>query len=130
MSSEDDDLEELRKQTEVGSRLKASGERTEADALEAAIVAAFSAIGEGDLAKTLSVRDDRLAALVHGLEAEGELKPVGVALQEALGRDVDEDAIDRSEVLRLALRLGFQEAVPDVFETAKDAHARHVSEQF
>lgn len=130
MSSEDDEIEELRKQTEVSSRLKARGAEDEPDALEAAIVAAFNAIDQGDLSKTLSVRDDRLAALVHGLEAEEGLEPVGVALQEALGRDVDEEVIDRSEILRLALRLGFQEAVPDVFETAKDAHARHVSEQF
>lgn len=43
-----------------------------------------------------------------------QLNDVGHALQHRL--DVNGGDIDRSEVLRLASRLGFQEAAPDQFE--------------
>jgi hypothetical protein len=81
--------------------------------------------------KALSLRDEQLAALIHGLEDQHEdFTAVGVALQEALGWDADPEAIDRSEVLRLAIRVGLREAAPEVIETARDAQVRRVSEQF
>jgi hypothetical protein len=76
------------------------------------------------------LRDERLAALVRGLEETGELAEVGAALQEELGRDSAPDDIDRSELLRLALILGLEQAAPDVTETARGAYGRHASEDF
>jgi hypothetical protein len=47
------------------------------------------------------------------------MENVGHALQQRL--DVDVGETDRSEILRLALRLGFQEAAPDEFDAVREA---------
>jgi len=67
---------------------------------------------------------------VRALEETGGLDDVGENLREELGRGGDADGTDRSEMLRLAVRLGLQEAAPGVLDTARDASARHASEQF
>lgn len=135
------DLEELKQRHQKGSCVsgaaRGQGEGTETselddvDPLEAAIVRAFKRLDAGDAPKSLSLRDGQLAALIHGLETDPEdFTAVGVALQEALGREADPAAIDRSEVLQLAIRVGLREAAPEAIETARDAQVRHVTEQF
>lgn len=128
--TDDDELEQLRQQTDVGTRAQEATPSDESTDLEDAMVTLLAAVEAGETSKTLSVRDARLTALVRALEETGELEEVGADLQEALGREAAPDAIDRSEVLRLAVRLGLQEAAPDLLETARDAYGRHASEQF
>jgi hypothetical protein len=130
MTETDDELKELREQTDVGTRAEAETTDDGASELEDAIVTLLSEVQSGDVSKTLSVRDEQLAALIRGLEETESLDDVGAPLKEALGRDDGEDVTDRSELLRLAVRLGIQEAAPEVVETARDANARHASEQF
>ena len=129
-NGDDEDLEELRQQTDVGTRADSSTPNEGSGELETAIVKLLGEIESGDTGKTLSLRDAQLTALIRGLEETDALDDVGTALQEELGRETDPDAVDRSEVLRLAVRLGLQEATPDVVETARDAHAQYASEQF
>lgn len=129
-NGDDEDLEELRQQTDVGTRADSSTPSEDSGELETAIVELLGEIESGDTGKTLSLRDAQLTALIRGVEDTGGLDDVGTALQEELGREADPDAVDRSEVLRLAVRLGLQEAAPDVVETARDAHAQYASEQF
>ena len=134
--SDDADVEELRKRHQKGSRVTGAAAETEeaedeVSSLEEAMVAAFEEIEAGKTAKSLSLRDGQLASLIHGLEAEpDELEAVGIALQEALDREIDSEAVDRSEVLRLAVRVGLREAAPEVVETARNAQARHLTSQF
>ena len=134
--SDDADVEELRKRHQKGSRVTGAAAETEeaedeVSSLEEAMVAAFEEIEAGETAKSLSLRDGQLASLIHGLEAEpDELEAVGIALQEALDREIDSEAVDRSEVLRLAVRVGLREAAPEVIETARNAQARHLTSQF
>ena len=134
--SDDADVEELRKRHQKGSRVTGAAAETEeaedeVSSLEEAMVAAFEEIEAGETAKSLSLRDGQLASLIHGLEAEpDELEAVGIALQEALDREIDSEAVDRSEVLRLAVRVGLREAAPEVVETARNAQARHLTGQF
>lgn len=130
MTDTDDELDELRKKTDVGTRAQSATSEEESTDLEDAMVALFADIEDGDVSKTLSVRDARLTALVRALEDTGDLDGVGASLQADLGRETDSDGIDRSEVLRLAVRLGLQEAAPEVLDSARDAYARHASEQF
>ncbi|NHN65317.1 hypothetical protein G9463_18715 [Haloarcula sp. JP-Z28] len=130
MTETDDELKELREQTDVGTRAEAETTDDGASELEDAIVTLLGEVQSGDVSKTLSVRDEQLAALIRGLEETESLDDVGAPLKEALGRDDGEDVTDRSELLRLAVRLGIQEAAPEVVETARDANARHASEQF
>lgn len=134
--SENPDVEELRKQHQKGSRVTgaAAGSEEPSDEvnpLEEAMVTSFAQIEAGETAKSLSVRDGQLASLIHGLETEpDELEAVGIALQKALDREPDPEAIDRSEVLRLAVRVGLRETAPEVVETARNAQARHLTNQF
>lgn len=134
--SEDADVEKLRKRHQKGSRVTGAAAESEESAnevnpLEKAMATAFAQIEAGETAKSLSVRDGQLASLIHGLEAESdELEAVGIALQKALDREPDPDVIDRSEVLRLAVRVGLRETAPEVVETARNAQARHLANQF
>jgi hypothetical protein len=130
MSDEDDELEQLRQQTDVGTRAQEATPSESTSDLEDAMVEMLEAVEAGETSKTLSVRDARLTALVRALEETGDLEAVGTDLQEALDREAAPDAIDRSELLRLAVRLGLQEAAPDLLDTARDAYGRHASEQF
>ncbi|EMA25432.1 hypothetical protein [Haloarcula marismortui] len=130
MTETDDELEELREQTDVGTRAEAETTDDETNELEDAIVTLLGEVESGDVSKTLSVRDEQLAALIRGLEETDSLADVGTPLKEELGRDDDKDVTDRSELLRLAVRLGLQQAAPEVVETARDANARHASKQF
>ena len=134
--SDEADVEELRKRHQKGSRVTGAAAETEeaedeVSSLEEAMVAAFEEIEAGETPKSLSLRDGQLASLIHGLEAEpDELEAVGIALQKALDREIDPEAVDRSEVLRLAVRVGLREAAPEVVETARNAQARHLTSQF
>lgn len=133
--SDDTDVEKLRKRHQKGSRVTGAATESEKstdefDPLEEAMVESFAQIERGETAKSLSVRDGQLAALIHGLEAEpDELEVVGVALQKALDRETDSEAVDRSEVIRLAVRLGLRKAAPETVETARSAQARHLASQ-
>jgi hypothetical protein len=116
----DEDIESLRKQTSQGDRLDEAAKQEATQELVNDIVAELEAIDAGKQQKTVSVWDGPMAAFVRALEANPEqLEAVGHALQER--RDVDGDDIDRSEVLRHALRLGFQTAAPEHYEAVQDA---------
>lgn len=130
MTEDDDELEKLREETNVGTRAELTSTAQESVELEDAMVALLGAVEDGDVSKTLSVRDARLAALVRALEETGELDDVGEALREELGRESGGGGTDRSEMLRLAVRLGLQEAASEILDTARDASARHASERF
>ena len=130
MTDDDEELEQLREDTELGTRAEYSPSGEETTNLEDTMVALLADVEAGEVSKTLSVRDEHLTALVRALEETGGLDDVGENLREELGRGGDADGTDRSEMLRLAVRLGLQEAAPGVLDTARDASARHASEQF
>lgn len=120
MSDQDDDLAALREQTSQGDRIEqAPAEEAKHDLVED-IIEELEAIDAGDQQKTISVWDGHLAAFVRALESNPDrLDEVGHALQRRLG--LDEGDVDRSEILRLALRLGFQEAAPTELEAVREA---------
>jgi hypothetical protein len=121
----DVDLDTLRQQTETGSRLQedaATADGEEVDAFRQTLIAALAERQEAGSQRTVSFWDGELAGLLDALESDPErLRAVGVALQEALGRDPNPEAIDRSEVVQLAARLGFQEADPELVESWREA---------
>jgi hypothetical protein len=122
-----EDLDELRKQTDPGTRAEDTG--NEEPDLEDVMVDKLAEVESGEISKTLSVRDERLAALVHALEETGQLDDVVGAIVDQLDRDGNEDG-DRSEFIRLALRLALEESESDALETARSAYARHASDHF
>ena len=64
--------------------------------------------------------DGQLAAFIRALEDNPKhLDAVGHGLQAQL--DIEESDIDRIGILRLALRVGFQEAAPEQFKAVREA---------
>jgi len=118
--SDDPDLEDLKAQTSQGDRLDSAAKEMDRQDLVEDIVDELEAIDAGDQQKTVSVWDGQLAAFIRALEANPEhLEAVGRGLQEQL--DIEESDVDRSAILRLALRVGFQEAAPEQFEAVREA---------
>ena len=117
---EDVDLAALREQTSQGDRLDEAGSAEQKQALVDDIILELEAIDSGEQQKTVSVWDGNLAAFIRALEDNPDrMEDVGQALQQRL--DVDVGEADRSDILRLALRLGFQEAAPDEFDAVREA---------
>jgi hypothetical protein len=116
----DEDLESLREQTSQGDRLDEAATKGNAQEFVDDIVAELQAIDDGEQQKTVSVWDGPMAAFVRALEENPEqLEAIGQSLAER--RDVTVGEIDRSEVLRHALRLGIETAAPDQYEAVEDA---------
>lgn len=127
----DPELDALRRQTSHGDRLDEAAREDDRRSLREDIVEELEAIDSGDRQKTVSVWDGDLAAFVAALDQEANADhrdAIGRALREALGREDDpDDDVDRSEVLRLALRLGFAEAAPEYLDTLREAVGDHAS---
>jgi hypothetical protein len=118
--SEDPDLEALKKETAQGDRLDSAAKEMDRQELVEDIVAELEAIEAGDQQKTISVWDGQLAAFIRALESNPEhLEAVGQGLQDEL--EIEHSDIDRSAIIRLALRLGFQDAAPEQFEAVREA---------
>jgi hypothetical protein len=123
----DENLDQLREQSQRGSRLQESDE-SETELVDELVVA-LEEIESGDRRKTIAVRDKPVAALLKTLDDNpDDITAVGQALQQALGRDTNEE-FDRSEISRLAFRVGLQEAAPEYMKQLQDAHAEHMKDQ-
>jgi hypothetical protein len=127
--SSDEELEELRQSTERGSRLdNPSGKESEGDDLVDALVTSLSSIDEGDRRKTIAVRDRSIAALLIAVaEREDDLQTIGMNLQQSLDREPSEE-YDRSEIIRLAIRAGLQEAAPEYLEHLAEATGEYAKQ--
>lgn len=125
----DEDLEQLREQTSTGDRLDEASAEQEQHELQEAILAELEAIDAGEKQKTVSVWDGPMAALLSALEdRDDDLVETGEQLRDALGIE-DESEPDRSEILRLALRLGFETAAPDKLDATRSAVEEHASQR-
>ena len=126
----DPDLEELRRETERTNRLDQPDTPTKSKSFVDVLVEAMDDVERGDASHTLSVYDRKLAAVIHALERdEDRLQDVGAALREQLGRN-DDGEVERSDVLRMALRVGLQEADEELMTEARKAHAQRAADQF
>lgn len=126
--SDDDELAALRDETAHGDRIDTADATSDRQAFIDDIVAELEAIDNGDKQKTVSVWDGHLAAFVRALEANPDrLESVGANLQQRF--DIESEELDRSELLRLALRVGFTEAAPDEFDAVRDAVGEHAKNQ-
>lgn len=102
--SEDVELEELRERTEKGSRVAAAAEQSESDSVTVRGTA------------TVTLRDEFVAEFCRNVETNEDLQDeLASELHEALDEDGD-PSTDRSELLSQAVRVGLQEAAPDVAE--------------
>lgn len=117
-----DEIEKLRQDTSPGSRTE-SGNSTP-DAFSEAVEQALVDINRGEKSKNLSVRDEHVAAVLYALEEVGGEKEIGEALQQLANRN--ERDVDRSEILRSALRIGLEEVAPELMADARETHGEFV----
>lgn len=96
-----------------------------------AVAEAFADLERGALNATFGFRDERLVALLVGLERSGQLATVVADARVALGRetDADPDAATRSEAARLLLRLGLQSLDADLLDAGSAGYKKHLQEQ-
>ena len=122
-----DELEELRQKTERGDRNDEESREPETDFVDE-IVDAIDDVESGDRPKTLAVRDQPIAALLAALDDdESKMVDVGQALEDELGRE-NSDEFDRSEIVRLALRVGLEDAAPEKMEQLGEAIGKHAQQ--
>jgi len=123
----DEDLEELKEQTQAGSRVSAAAEKESNRDLQNRIVDELEAIDNGER-KTLAIRDESLSALFSALEDDqDDMERVLEQLATELDRDVEDST--RSELLRLAARVGLQEAAPEAWDELLEARKELVARQ-
>ncbi|WP_076610852.1 hypothetical protein [Natronorubrum thiooxidans] len=113
-----DDMDVFDELEEKGSRVAAVDDDREE--FKDRIREELAAIDDGDKQKTVSIWDGDMAAVIRALEDDGELtdlgEKVGAELQKSLGREPNIDDLDRSELLRMAFRLGMQDGAPGVID--------------
>lgn len=126
--SEEIDLAELKRQTSHGDRLDSDADNDQQQALADAILTELERIDAGEEQKTVSIWDGPTAAYIRALDEHPDQRAeVGDALRRQLDIDGDEP-VDRSELVRFALRLGLRQAAPDKFETLKESVQKHVTQ--
>lgn len=127
----DKKLKELREESVSGGGNRLESEGTGAPkSFEDLVIDALDEVEDGDIHKTISFWDPRLAALLAALEEdEDRLEQIVADLQRELGQEVNTDDADRPEVLRLAIRHGLQEVDEELFEEASEAQTKRALEE-
>lgn len=111
------DADEFKDQYQKGRRTDAAAE--EMSTLREDIVAELKEI-DGGKRKTLAIRDESLAALFNALdEHDEEMASALEDLGDAAGRDASDHT--KSELLRLAARVGLQTAAEDTWDELLEA---------
>lgn len=132
-SDTDVDAEELLQQSKEQTRHTSEPAATTAssagvDRIEA-IKEALIAIDGGEVPENINIRDKRLKALIVGLERSGDLEGVVTDVGATLDTNVDIDEPTQSDLARLLIRAGLQEALPDVLEDATEARQKALLEE-
>jgi len=124
--SDDTDIEELKEQTQKGSRVGAAAEQSEEKTDP--LLEEYRDIVAGDSSITLSFRDEVIAGILNAAGDDEDLHhSIASPLQAELDNDV-EHAGDRSELLRQLVRVGLRNAVPETAEEAREAYGQAVTE--
>lgn len=126
MSGNDDELEDLRRRTDQGSRIEEEADQQAQNELATAIQEALEEIEDGDQQKTLSAWDGPLAALMIALEERPEdFQRIVTGIEREHGIEIEDPK--RSEVLAQLMRIGLQETAPSVAEALRDAVQEHAT---
>jgi hypothetical protein len=112
-----DDIESLKEETQKGSRTANAEMQTE---LFEDILEQLKAIDQGE-SKTIAIRDESLSALFGAVEERDsdEMEQMLDDLADAAGKDPG--GATKSELLRLAARVGLQTATPDAYDELVEA---------
>jgi hypothetical protein len=118
--TDDDELRRLREQTAGGDRLDDAGTQERQRALVESLVDALDDVDQGDRSKTVSVWDGPTAAYLAALDDEPEARAdLADGLADQLDQSVDDP--DRSDLLRLLIRVGLRTAAPEHVDALREA---------
>lgn len=132
MTENEDAAEDLLEEAKQKQRTTSEATPTDTTATPGrteAIKEALLSVESGETPENINVRDGRLKALLVGLEDAGELSDVAQSLAETLDTDSDDREATQSDVARLLIRAGLQEALPDLLDDATEARQRAALEQ-
>lgn len=104
-----------------------SGAGEEPLSLLEAIVKHHAAIDAGEKTEQMAFRDERIVALLRGLEDTGQIDELNRDAEAALGRDQG-NIEARAGTLRLLVRVGLQEVAPEAVQTAIEARHQYQAE--
>lgn len=123
------DLHERKQETTDGDHIDTAPDNTAESELAEDILEQYRLLEAGEKQETVSVWDQDIAALLFALDAPEEKHQHHLdAIAEALGDELDcpvSAGADRSEVIRLALRVGLQEAPDHIREAHRTAAQEH-----
>lgn len=116
----DDKLEELRDEESTGNRLDRDDPQSQpafADVLEEAL----ESIDQGESSNTITAYDPKLAAIFQALEEDDRMDDIFDQLQEAYDGNSGLQNPSRSALIRLAVRVGFQEGSDGILDELEEA---------
>ncbi|MFC6764647.1 hypothetical protein [Natrinema soli] len=124
----DSDLKALKEETQGGNRIQDVAKEDAYREFQEAVVESLHNRSTSGTNQTVSIWDKELAALTDVLKENPELLDrVGTELENELGRPTSEDEqMTRGELLGMFVRVGMQEADPELFEMWRDAVAEWV----
>lgn len=118
----DDELEQLRDQTEHGDRIDEASNNEDRRELVDAVLEELDRFDSTDDQPTVSVWDQQVAAFLEALD-EDRAEAIGDRLADRLGVTVDE--YTESTIMKMALRVGFEASAADEWEAARDARREY-----
>ena len=87
-------------------------------------------VHDGDRSRSVSFYDPSMAAIFGYLEEDDQrLTEIVAKAQADLNREVNRDEADRAELIRVVLRVGFQNLDDDLLEETADASQRRVNRE-
>jgi len=117
----EEEIQRLKEQTSKGKRTHSAD--TSIELKEKTMQRQFEKIEDGELSKTISVRDEFIAALLHAAEENEEIREQLVAgLEAELDKEIE---YNRSEVLRLAIRHAMMNAEGRLWNLLGTAYTEH-----
>lgn len=132
MTKNEDAAEDLLEEAKQKQRTTSEATSTDTAATPGrteAIKEALLSVEDEETPENINVRDARLKTLLVGLEDAGQLSDVAQSLAETLDTDSDDREATQSDVARLLIRVGLQEALPDLLADATEARQRAALEQ-
>lgn len=126
--------EDILQQSKNQSRHTTEPSASETDApappdCQTAIKAALLAIDRRDTPENINIRDARLKALLVGVEDSGDLPAIVETLETHLDTEIDTETPTQSDIARLLIRVGLQEATSDLLADAMTARQEALLEQ-
>jgi hypothetical protein len=122
MADNADDVENAFEEAKNQTRYKA--EAPSELSLSEAIQEHHAGIEAGEETEQMSFRDERIAALMRGLEDTDQLDDLARDAESALDREKNTTE-GRAATLRLLVRIGLQEIAPERVQTAVEARREY-----